>query len=263
MIDETAVVDAGAHVGARCVVGPGAFVGSGCHLGDDVVVEARAVVHASDDPDGRETFVGEGARIGAGATVGGPLNVGRGAVVRPGSVVLSDVPAYAIIEGNPGSVAGYTTVTTGDETAVVAAPIGVLESVDVCGATLTRLPEFLDLRGSLSVVQEDAGLAYAPKRVFFTYDIANRRIRGSHAHRTLHETLIVIGGSATVVVDDGRDRKQVRLDSPSLALHCPPMLWLTQYDYSPGATLVVLASDGYDEADYIRDYDTFLAELRG
>jgi carbonic anhydrase/acetyltransferase-like protein (isoleucine patch superfamily) len=262
VIDETAFVAGGAIVGNRCVIGPGSFVGRRCHLADDAVVEARAVVHASEDRDG-ETFVGEGARIGAGATVGGPLTVGRGAVVRPGAVVLSDVPAFAIIEGNPGAVAGYTTVTTGDETALVQAPTRPLDSVDVCGATLTRLPEFLDLRGSLSVIQQDAGLAYAPRRVFFTYDIANRRIRGSHAHRTLHETLIVVGGSATIVVDDGDNRKQVRLDSPSLALHCPPMLWLTQYDYSPGATLVVLASDGYDEADYIREYDTFLNELRG
>lgn len=262
MIDDTANVAVEVTMGERCRIEPGAVVGRKVHLGDDVVVEARAVVHASEAVEG-DTVVGDGAHVGAGATIGGPLTIGRGAVIRPGAVVLGDVPAHAVIEGNPGVVVGYTTVTDDDETALVAPPPRPLESVDVCGATLQRLPEFLDLRGSLSVIQEGAGLTVAPRRVFFTYDVASRRIRGSHAHRTLHETLIVVGGSGTVVVDDGENRKQVRLDTPSLALHCPPMRWLTQYDYSPGATLVVLASDGYDERDYIRDYDTFLDELRG
>jgi hypothetical protein len=72
-----------------------------------------------------------------------------------------------------------------------------------------------------------------------------------------------VRGAVTVVVDDGRQREEFRLDSPVLGLHVPPRVWATQYGYSTDAALLVFASDPYDAADYIRDYDEFLAAVRG
>lgn len=255
----TSYVAPTATVGAGAVIEPAAFVGDGCTLGQRVVVESRASVHCAQG-SAAATMIGDDVRIGAGSVVSGPLNVGRGAVIRPGAVVTEHVPAHAIVEGNPGVVIGYTTADQLD-VPIVAPPDDPLTTVDVCGATLIRLPEYADLRGSLSVIQSGAGLQFLPERVFFTYGVANRRVRGSHAHRTLHEVLIAVGGDITVVVDDGIRRAQVILDSPALALHVPPMLWLTQYAFSSTATLAVLASDVYDESDYIREYDQYLEAL--
>jgi UDP-2-acetamido-3-amino-2,3-dideoxy-glucuronate N-acetyltransferase len=72
---------------------------------------------------------------------------------------------------------------------------------------------------------------------------------------------VCLRGSVTVVVEDGRERDEVLLDSPELGLYVPPLIWTTQYRYSPDAVLLVLASDVYDAADYIRSYDEFLAAV--
>lgn len=261
-VSPTAYVDPGAEIAADCAIEDSSYVGHGCILGSGCRVGARATITCDGSGIAR-TFLGAGASVGVAAVIAGPVKIGPGAVIRAGAVVLSDVPAYAIVEGNPAAVVGYTTAATGGDVELVSTPSEPLESVDVCGASLIRLPEFHDLRGNLTVIEEHAGLPFRPARVFLTYDVANREIRGSHAHRTLHEVLILVGGSATVVVDDGAHRKQVRLDHPSVALSCPPMLWLTQYDYSPDATLVVLASDIYRDSDYIRDYNEFLEAVRG
>ncbi|HEX9924551.1 MAG TPA: FdtA/QdtA family cupin domain-containing protein, partial [Anaerolineae bacterium] len=79
-----------------------------------------------------------------------------------------------------------------------------------------------------------------------------------HAHRELHQFLVCIRGSCAVVLDDGQSRCEVALDRPTLGLHVPPMVWATQYKFSPDAVLLVLASDIYKADDYIRNYDEYL-----
>jgi len=88
--------------------------------------------------------------------------------------------------------------------------------------------------------------------------VAGDASRGAHAHRTLHQFLTCVHGRCHVIADDGKGRQEFVLDSPSQGLHLPPMVWSMQYRYSPGAVLLVLASEVYDEADYIHDYDQFL-----
>jgi UDP-2-acetamido-3-amino-2,3-dideoxy-glucuronate N-acetyltransferase len=87
--------------------------------------------------------------------------------------------------------------------------------------------------------------------------VSSREVRGEHAHRALHQLLICIHGECAVAIDDGTERGEVLLDRPDVALHLPPMVWGTQYRYSPDGVLLVLASDAYDPDDYIRDYDEF------
>lgn len=122
---------------------------------------------------------------------------------------------------------------------------------------LIDLPERVDPRGSLFFAQDDS-IPFAVKRLFALYDLTPGISRGGHAHRAQHQLLMMPAGGVTVVVDDGRKRTAVRLDRPNRLLHVPPLLWLDLEDFTPGAVCMVLASDVYLEADYIRDRDEFL-----
>jgi dTDP-4-dehydrorhamnose 3,5-epimerase-like enzyme len=110
----------------------------------------------------------------------------------------------------------------------------------------------------LAVAEVGAHIPFSPQRVFFVSDVSGKEVRGEHAHRSCRQFLVCVRGSVAVIVDDARTRHEVLLDSPGLGLYIPPMLWSVQYRFSADATLAVLASDPYDPADYIRDYEEFL-----
>ncbi len=105
-----------------------------------------------------------------------------------------------------------------------------------------------------------ATLPFAAKRTFVVYDVPSRDVRGEHAHRQCEQLLVCLRGSVQALVDDGTDRRELLLDRPDQGLYVPAMVWGTQYKYSEDAVLLVYASRPYEDADYIRDYETFLAE---
>jgi hypothetical protein len=123
---------------------------------------------------------------------------------------------------------------------------------------LFELPERADSRGSLTFAQQGDHIPFDVKRFFALYGVPPGSSRGGHAHRAQHQFLVMLGGAATVTVDDGKTRIPVRLDRPNLALHAPPMLWLELDDFSDAAICMVLTSDIYSESDYIRDRTEFL-----
>jgi hypothetical protein len=123
---------------------------------------------------------------------------------------------------------------------------------------LIELPERADPRGALTFGQHGDHIPFPVKRFFALYGVAPGATRGGHAHRAQHQLLVMLAGAATITVDDGKTRTPVRLDRPNLALHAPPMLWLDLDSFSPGAVCLVLTSDVYAEADYIRDRAEFL-----
>ena len=123
---------------------------------------------------------------------------------------------------------------------------------------LIELAEHLDARGALTFAQEPNQIPFAVKRFFALYKIAPGTHRGSHAHRQQHQFMVMLAGTATITVDDGKTRTPVRLDRPNLALYVPPMLWLDLDDFSPDAVCMVLTSDVFSESDYIRDRTEFL-----
>jgi dTDP-4-dehydrorhamnose 3,5-epimerase-like enzyme len=114
-----------------------------------------------------------------------------------------------------------------------------------------------DLRGTLSAGDFAAHVPFTPRRYFMVFDVPGKDVRGEHAHRTCHQFLVCARGSVSVVVDDGKTSEEVTLDRPDLGLYLPPMVWAVQYKYSTDALLLVFASDPYDPADYIRDYNEF------
>jgi len=124
------------------------------------------------------------------------------------------------------------------------------------------MPHVVDLRGALTFGEIGRHLPFTPKRFFVVYDVPSQEVRGEHAHKALHEFLVCLRGSCSIMVDDGINRDEVVLSDPTVGLHIPPQLWRVHYKYTPDAMVLVLASDTYQASDYIRDYDEFLAYVR-
>ena len=119
-----------------------------------------------------------------------------------------------------------------------------------------------DDRGQLVALEEQKEIPFPIKRVYYMYDTVEGVTRGKHAHKSLQQILICVHGSCKILLDDGREKEVVVLDQPNLGLYVSNVMWREMFDFSPDAVLMVLASELYDEADYIRDYDTFLAYIQ-
>ena len=132
----------------------------------------------------------------------------------------------------------------------------------VAGVRLHVLREVKDARGDLCVAEVGPDLPFSVQRSFLIYNVPSAELRGAHAHHRCHQFLVAVKGSVRVTADDGAQREEFLLDRPNLGLHLPPMTWGIQDRYSEGAVLLVLASDVYDAADYIRDHDDFVRLAR-
>lgn len=115
-----------------------------------------------------------------------------------------------------------------------------------------------DRRGNLSVVENGISLPFDVKRVYYLYDIPGGERRGAHAHRKLEQLIVAVSGSFTVTLDDGNCKRSFVLNRPYQGLYVKPGLWRDLVDFSSGAVCMVLASDVYQQEDYIRDYNEFL-----
>jgi len=115
-----------------------------------------------------------------------------------------------------------------------------------------------DSRGSLIALEANKEIPFEIKRVYYIFDTKEGVVRGHHAHKALEQILICVSGSCTIVMDDGKERIEFVLNKPDIGLYVGPKMWHEMKDFSPGAVLLVLASDLYNEADYIRNYNEFL-----
>jgi acetyltransferase-like isoleucine patch superfamily enzyme/dTDP-4-dehydrorhamnose 3,5-epimerase-like enzyme len=256
-------------IGDRVTVKSGVQLWDGITLEDDVFVGPNATFTNDKFPRSKnhdveflDTQVGKGASIGANATILPGLSIGAGAMVGAGAVVTRDVPAQAIVAGNPAVIQGYANVGTPVVVQSTSMANDVMPEPTVEGISLTKLKFVEDLRGDLTVTDIEKEVPFRVKRIFWVYNVPSERVRGSHVHRQLHEFLVCVKGSVSVVADDGKRREEFTLNDPSFGLHLPPRVWRTLYKYSSDAVLLVLASHEYDPTDYIRDYDEFLASVQ-
>ena len=127
--------------------------------------------------------------------------------------------------------------------------------------SIINLPKIFDPRGNLTVAEGLNQVPFAVSRVYWTYDVPSGESRGGHAHKHCREIIIAISGSFNVTLDNGTERKAFHLNHPWQGLLVETNVWRTLDDFSSGAVCLVLASDPYEEEDYIRDYDEYIAQI--
>lgn len=116
-----------------------------------------------------------------------------------------------------------------------------------------------DERGQLVALEEIKDIPFEIKRVYYIYDTLPDVRRGFHAHKKLKQLLVCTSGKCKILLDDGENKEVVILNKPTEGLFVEGCIWREMFDFSPGAVLMVLASDYYDESDYIRNYEEFLS----
>lgn len=119
-----------------------------------------------------------------------------------------------------------------------------------------------DERGSLIAIEQGYNAPFEIKRVYYIFDTKEDVERGFHAHINLKQIAIAVKGSCTFVIDNGKQRKEIKLDNPNQGLFIEGLIWREMKNFTHDCVLVVLASEHYDERDYIRDYNTFLQEVK-
>jgi acetyltransferase-like isoleucine patch superfamily enzyme/dTDP-4-dehydrorhamnose 3,5-epimerase-like enzyme len=244
-------------IGNNVTIKCGVQIWDGIEIEDNVFIGPNASFTNDKFPRSKQypekfltTKIEKGASIGANCTILPGITIGQNAMVGAGAVVTHSVPANAIVVGNPATITGYVGVTNNEENK------NIIESnVDlISGAKIIWLNIHKDIRGSLMASEFKNDLPFNPKRVFFVYDVPNSKIRGEHAHKTCEQFLVCIKGSVTALIDNGKERNQIELNSMNKGLYIPAMIWGTQYNYSEDAILLCFASKEYDNSDYIRDY---------
>ena len=262
-------------VGDRVTIKCGVQLWDGVHLEDDVFVGPNATFTNDVFPRSKaypesfgKTLVRRGASIGANATILPGVTIGMRAMIGAGAVVTRSVPPNAVVVGNPAKIVGYVDTLAAAEVVSQGAPDlseAQVRQTSVRGVTVHQLKQAVDMRGNLSAGEVGTDIPFAVQRYFLVYDVPSLEIRGEHAHLECEQFLIAVKGTVSVVADDGYHREEILLSRPNQGVHLPAMTWGIQYRYSADAVLLVLASQPYDPADYIRDYDRFLelASARG
>lgn len=119
-----------------------------------------------------------------------------------------------------------------------------------------------DSRGQLIALEQNHGVPFSIQRVYYIFDTSCGVRRGFHAHKSLQQILVCVSGSCKIHLDDGQEIREIHLDTPEKGLLVSGVIWREMYDFSPHSVLMVLASQPYDEQDYIRNYEEFIRYIK-
>ena len=136
------------------------------------------------------------------------------------------------------------------------------KKVNVYDCSVIELPKIETVGGNITPVHPQINVPFDIKRVFYSYDIPGGEARGAHAHKECHQFLIAASGAYEVLLDDGVNKRTVLLNRPFFGLHVPPGIWASEQAFSSGSICLVLASHGYIEEDYIRNYEDYLEYIK-
>ena len=134
-------------------------------------------------------------------------------------------------------------------------------SVDDC--KIIKLSKHHRPQGNLTVVENGKDVPFDVKRVYYLYDVPGGATRGGHAHRELSQLVVAVSGCFSVMLDDGKRQRVFKLNRSNRGIYIAPGIWRVLDDFSSGSVCLVLASEKYDESDYIYDYDEFVAFKSG
>lgn len=132
------------------------------------------------------------------------------------------------------------------------------EKSTVYDCTIIELDKHHHEKGNITVVENHHEVPFEVKRIYYLYDVPGGETRGGHAHKELHQLIIAASGSFTVILNDGNSKRTIMLNRPYQGLLIVPGIWRELEDFSSGSVCLVLASNKYNEDDYIREYPNFL-----
>lgn len=127
---------------------------------------------------------------------------------------------------------------------------------------LIKFKDIIDRYGHLTPIESKIDIPFEIKRIYYITGVEQGVTRGFHSHRKLHQVLICVNGSVKIRVKNPKEEEVVELNNPSVGLYIGPLVWREMFDFSEGSVLLVLASEYYDEGDYIRNYDFYLEEAK-
>ena len=129
-------------------------------------------------------------------------------------------------------------------------------TIDDC--KIIELDKHHKIKGNITVIENNKTVPFDVKRIYYLYDVPCGEARGGHAHRNLYQLIVAASGSFNVVLNDGKNTKTITLNRPYQGLFIVPGIWRELDNFSSGSVCLVLASEKYDENDYIRDYNEFI-----
>ncbi len=133
-------------------------------------------------------------------------------------------------------------------------------SINTC--KLIKLPKIENSKGNLTPISNGVEIPFDVKRVYYLYDVPGGETRGGHAHKKLEQFIVAAAGSFDIILNNGKERKTVKLNTADYGLYIPRMVWRELANFSTGAICLVLASYEYDEEEYIRNFDEFLEMVK-
>ncbi|WP_297423388.1 FdtA/QdtA family cupin domain-containing protein [Clostridium sp.] len=128
--------------------------------------------------------------------------------------------------------------------------------------SLMKFKDITDKYGHLTPIESKIDVPFEIKRIYYISQVEQGVTRGFHSHRKLHQVLICLNGSAKIRVKNPKEEEVIELNNSSVGLYIGPLIWREMFDFSEGSVLLVLASEYYDENDYIRNYDFYLEEAK-
>jgi dTDP-4-dehydrorhamnose 3,5-epimerase-like enzyme len=128
---------------------------------------------------------------------------------------------------------------------------------------IIELKKINNRAGNMSFIENSTNIPFDIKRVYYIYDVPGGSDRGGHAHKNLEQFVVAVSGAFEVLVDDGTNKKIVRLDRPYMALHIQKGIWRETRNFTSGSVCMVIASEDYTDDDYIYDYNEFLKFIMG
>lgn len=130
---------------------------------------------------------------------------------------------------------------------------------NIYNCSVISLPKIDREEGSITIIENENHIPFCIQRVYYLYDLPGGTSRGGHAHKTLHQLVVAVSGSFNILLDDGVNKKVVTLNRPDYGMLLMPGIWRELFEFSSGAICLVAASGKFDEGDYIRNYDDFIA----
>ncbi len=125
-------------------------------------------------------------------------------------------------------------------------------------ARVIEFPKVCDSRGNLSFVEGARHVPFSIRRIFYIYDVPGGETRGGHAHKKCAQVLTAVSGSFDLIITNGKEEESIRVNRANMGVLIPPGAWITMPNFTTGTVLLAIASEEYDEQDYIRDYDDYL-----